>query len=151
MYKSVTSTCRTWPWLSSNNDSTSNPRLRLWIADGPWFATLTNLPKLNELHLSHNCINDAEASALGIGLGKNSKLKKITMEEDIDITPAGWAAFFRGLSNSNFTLEDININSNQIGDEGALAFAAAARTNTSLKSLDMSNCPNSGVHMGSII
>ena len=98
------------------------------------------LSKLVKLDLSNNHISNEGAAALGGGLKKNIKLKKLTLSEIESITSTGWAALFRGMSNSNSSLKELNLNDNdEIGDEGALALSGAFAGNNSLKCLDLSS------------
>jgi len=98
------------------------------------------LSKLVKLDLSNSCISDEGAAALGGGLKKNNKLKKLTVQRIESITPSGWAAFFRGMSNSNSSLNELDLEDNdEIGDEGAVALSGAFAGNNSLKCLDLSS------------
>ena len=93
---------------------------------------------LNVLDLGHNQISDEGATVLGVGLGKNHSLKKLSLNAMKSITSTGWAALFKGLSNPSFSLNELNIGQNNIGDEGALALAATIDKFKSIKSLDLS-------------
>ena len=53
-----------------------------------------------------------------------------------NITTTGWVTLLKGLSNPNSSLEKLNLVGDEIGDEGAHAFAAAIANDTSLKSLE---------------
>ena len=63
-------------------------------------------------------------SVLGEALSKNRKLKKLYMTSMGWCD--GWAALFRGISNS-VSLEEINFNYNEFGDKEALSFAAGCQ------------------------
>mmetsp|Transcript_4579 Transcript_4579/g.10343 ORF Transcript_4579/g.10343 Transcript_4579/m.10343 type:complete len:616 (-) Transcript_4579:81-1928(-) len=97
---------------------------------------------LEELDLTNNRFDNNGATALGNAFAKNNTLKKFSLVGDrsnTTITSTGWVAFSRCLANPNSSLEELNLSENDIGDDGAAAFAAALASNTKLKVLDLSS------------
>lgn len=103
-----------------------------------WGITLTdilrNTIKLTTLTLDASDIDDIGAIVLADGLYNNTSLKVLSLSQ-IVVTSIGWAAIFRGLSNPNHSLEELNIHSNDFGGDISTAFAPVILNNKSLKCL----------------
>ncbi len=104
------------------------------------FATiaraLRNLNKLESLAL--NAPNDCATVRTLLESGVCSKLKELSLTNNIDIDDAGVAAFAHGLRNIGSSLRELNLSGNSIGSEGLSTLAAALANSTSLKILDLS-------------
>ena len=101
-------------------------------------ALLTPSSILGKLDL-HSCsIDDIGITALGGALANNSKLKILDLGHNRSITAVGWAAFFQRMTtNTNSSLEDINLQYNNIDGEALVALTTALSTNLNLKILNL--------------
>ena len=104
-----------------------------------WGITLTdilrNTTKLKTLTLDTSDIDDIGAIVLADGLYNNTSLKVLSLYQIDYVTSIGWAAIFRGLTNPNHSLEELNIGSNDFGGDLSTAFAPVIVNNESLKCL----------------
>jgi len=116
--------------LNMNNKTTN------WIVElGNMLQTTT---KLRELILSRNDITDEGAAILGAKLGRNSTVKKLSMQQIDSITTIGMQSFLQKLSN-NSTLEELNISDNHLDDRVLAELARSFGASTNLKSLIISS------------
>lgn len=92
---------------------------------------------LEWLDLSDNDFDDDAMTCLGVGLATNTKLQYLNVSKNSDITIEGWEGFVICLENPLSALKRINVNSCNIGDEGARAFASSLVNNHTLRSLHM--------------
>jgi len=113
------------------NNKTTN-----WIVElGNMLQTTT---KLRELILSGNDITDEGAAILGATLGRNSTVKKLSMQQIGSITTIGMQSFLQKFSN-NSTLEELNISDNHLDDRVLAELARSFGASTNLKSLIISS------------
>jgi Ran GTPase-activating protein (RanGAP) involved in mRNA processing and transport len=124
-------------------------KLSLWFKDAnqQWIVASGNLlqnpqSKLKELDLDDNDIDDEGAIALANGLATNSTLKRLSLEENDDITNIGWLALAMSMLNPNSSIEQLNLSCKDIDDEAAAALANALVTSTKLKDLDLESNPS---------
>ena len=122
-------------------------KLSLWFKDAnqQWIVASGNLlqnpqSKLKELDLDD--IHDEGAIALANGLATNSTLKRLSLEENDDITNIGWLAVAMSMLNPNSSIEQLNLSCKDIDDEAAAALANALVTSTKLKDLDLESNPS---------
>ena len=99
---------------------------------------LQTTTKLRELDLSSNDIDDEGTAILGATLGRNSTVKKLSMQRIDSITTIGMQSFLQKLSN-NSTLEELNISDNHLDDQVLVEFARSFGASTNLKSLIISS------------
>ena len=100
--------------------------------------TITNLQRLI---LDCNCINDEGLGIIVNGLSHGSMLKDLfIVGHDQYITSNGWKSLATLLETPSCMIESIEMESNDVGDNGALAFANALTNNSTLKKLDMTEC-----------
>lgn len=92
---------------------------------------------LKWLDLSDNKMDDDAMTCLGDGLATNTTLQYLNISENSDITVEGWQGFVTCFRNPLSALKRININSCNIRDEGAFAFASALANNSTSASLHM--------------
>jgi hypothetical protein len=97
--------------------------------------------KLERLDISDNVIGDIGINALTDALINNSMLKELTIEENPDVTPAGWMNFAAVLRNPTSALEFIEASHNSINDEVVHTFADALSENKTLEELYLGICP----------
>ena len=80
---------------------------------------------LKKLEISRNSIGDTWINALTNALLNNCTLKELTIYENPDVTPAGWANFSTVLRNPTSALEVLKVWSDSINDEVLYSFAGA--------------------------
>jgi Ran GTPase-activating protein (RanGAP) involved in mRNA processing and transport len=97
--------------------------------------------KLERLDISDNVIGDIGINALTDALINNSMLKELTIEENPDVTPAGWMNFAAVLRNPTSALEFIEASHDSINDEVVHTFADALSENKTLEELYLGICP----------
>ena len=97
--------------------------------------------KLEKLDIENNSIGDIGINALTHALLNNSMLKELTIEENPDITQAGWINFSSVLRNPTSALEFIEASHKSINDEVAHSFADALSENKTLEELYLGICP----------
>jgi len=91
---------------------------------------------LKQLNLRNNKIDDKGIAILTRAFADNVTLKEIDLGFNRDITPSGWQLFFKCLQNSSSSIEELDISSNNIPDEGVVALGNALKNNTTLHVLD---------------
>ena len=85
-------------------------------------------------------MNDEGLGIIVKGLSYGNKLKDLfIVGHDQYITSNGWNSLATLLETPGCMLENIEMESNDIGDNGALAFANALTNNSTLKKLDMTS------------
>jgi hypothetical protein len=85
-------------------------------------------------------ITDAGAVEIADALAVNSSLKVLTMNRNDSVTAAGWVEFFNRLSDSACSLEELNIHSSEIDDEGAAGLVDLLVSLITLKCLKLTHC-----------
>ena len=80
---------------------------------------------LKKLEISRNSIGDTWINALTKALLNNCTLKELTIYENPDVTPAGWANFSTVLRNPTSALEVLYVRADSINDEVLYSFAGA--------------------------
>ena len=96
--------------------------------------------KLQKLHLDNDCDMSNEGLAnLGRGLVGNRRLKCLSMESVGGVISfACWAEFLtRSLGNAASSLEELNLNGNNIGEIGLIALGNALACNNKLRILEL--------------
>lgn len=88
-------------------------------------------PGLLELDLSHNCIGDRGARAVGKFLNNHSQLVKLNLSDN-QIRSTGAQAIAHALT-KNTTLLNLNLRLNRLGDEGGQAICRALLKNSTLR------------------
>jgi Ran GTPase-activating protein (RanGAP) involved in mRNA processing and transport len=96
---------------------------------------------LEKLDISKNYIGDIGMNALTDALLNNSMLKELLIEENPDITTAGWMNFSTILRNPTSALEVIVASHDSINDEVVHSFADALSENKTLEELYLGICP----------
>jgi hypothetical protein len=74
---------------------------------------------LLELDVSGCKIVDPGAIEIADALANNSTLKKLSIQDNKQITAAGWVSFFNRLINSSCSLEELILRGNNINNQGA--------------------------------
>jgi Ran GTPase-activating protein (RanGAP) involved in mRNA processing and transport len=98
---------------------------------------LSNNSTLSILSLNSNQIDDVGAEALSTGLCMNTGLKYLHLNRN-DISFEGMEYLADALSQENSTLLHLELQGNDGGSSGACSFANCLRSNTTLKTLDLS-------------
>jgi len=136
--------CRLVKALSNNTTLTS---LSLWqnkIGDIGASALSQllhkNQPPLELLDVSDNSLSDDGAVAIGNSLAGNMCLQLLYIFGN-SIGSQGAQAIGRPLLSKNSTLEQIFLNDNKIGDEGAWQFAKAMQANGKIQRIDLRDNP----------
>jgi len=93
--------------------------------------------QLDTLNLNGSNIDDEGVEALAHAIN-GSKLADLTLSDNPTITIRGWKTLSTLFEMPDCDLEKLTVESNNIGDEGALIFANALRGNIKLKTLDLS-------------
>ena len=88
-------------------------------------------PSMVELDLSHNCIGDRGARAVGKFLNNHSQLTKLNLCDN-QIRSLGAQAIAHALT-KNTTLLELNLRLNRLGDDGGQAICRALLKNATLK------------------
>lgn len=92
-------------------------------------------PGLTELDLSHNCIGDRGARAVGKFLNNHSQLVKLNLCDN-QIRSTGAQAIAHALT-KNTTLLSLNLRLNRLGDEGGQAICRALLKNSTLTEVNL--------------
>jgi len=100
---------------------------------------LRSTTQLQRLVLNNNNIDDKGIEVLVQALSGHT-LQELHLWNNRSITIQGWKAVSTLLEMPGCSLEMLYINSNNIGDEGALVFANALANNSTLKTLGLDNC-----------
>ena len=95
---------------------------------------------MKTMDISDCRITDAGAVEIADALAVNSSLKVLTMNRNDSVTAAGWVEFFNRLSDSACSLEELNIHSSEIDDEGAAALVDLLDSLITLKCLKLTHC-----------
>ena len=95
--------------------------------------------ELQELTLSNTEIDDEGVDTLTGALANNGRLRTLNLSSNHNITGRGWQSLATLLENPNANLENLDLVSNNVGDEGVLIFANALASNRKLKTLDLSD------------
>ena len=96
------------------------------------------ITELRTLNLYNNAIDDEGMDILVGGLLTNANLNALTLSYN-NITGRGCQSLVSLLEQPNSSLENLYLNNNIIGDEGALIFADALARNSKLMTLSLSN------------
>ncbi|KAL7426459.1 hypothetical protein ACHAXH_000989 [Discostella pseudostelligera] len=139
--------------ISIGNSFASNQVLKLKsldlssctsISSTSWIGLSAGLRslKIENLLLCSTDIDDDGAVAIISALAKNSSLKTLDMKTNLSISSVGWVLCFRMCLGSEFTLESLLVNDNNINDEGAAVLVESLATFTSLKTLDLGSNPS---------
>ena len=99
---------------------------------------LPTTTELRELDLSNNDIDDEGVDAVAGALANNSRLRILYLCGN-RITVGGCQSMAALLEHPNCNLEELYLDENNIGNEGALIFANALVNNRKLKELDIDN------------
>lgn len=104
-------------------------------------STLLTSPnsKLQSLKLNNNDIDDEGVEALVDALANGNKLRTLSLVSNPSITTRGWRAVSTLLKSPNSDLEELLLERNGIGDEGAVIFEVALANNCKLKTLALSH------------
>jgi Ran GTPase-activating protein (RanGAP) involved in mRNA processing and transport len=100
---------------------------------------------LEKLDISRNSISDIGMNALTDALVNNRMLKELSIDENPDVTPAGWANFSNVLRNPTSALEMLKVWGYSINEEDVLndevvqSFVDALANNKKLKELNVGN------------
>lgn len=94
--------------------------------------------KVKVLGIGDNHIDAKCVPILANALAGNNTLKTLDLHYNTSIRGIGWRAFFTCLHKSpNLSLEKLQLYSNNIGDEGAVALAHVLANSTTLKHVDL--------------
>ena len=94
--------------------------------------------ELQTLNLYHNDIDDEGIETLAGALLPNSNLRNLFLHRN-RIMARGCQSLAALLENPNTNLEELHLNNNNFGNEGAHILANALTTNRKLKTLDLGN------------
>jgi hypothetical protein len=95
---------------------------------------------LEIMDVSYCSITNAGAIEIADALAVNSSLKSLTMDRNDSVTAAGWVEFFNRLSDSACSLEELDLSSNSMNDEGAAALVDLLAGMITLKCLKLTDC-----------
>ena len=90
-----------------------------------------------DLSLSATNITDEVATALTIALANNSRLRKLDLSSNHDVTATGWVGFSVVLRNPNTALEILDLQDNDLNDQVITYFADALVNNNMLRDLNL--------------
>jgi Ran GTPase-activating protein (RanGAP) involved in mRNA processing and transport len=92
-------------------------------------------------------LDDEGAIAIGESLAMNTTLKKLDMSHNFNVTSDGWIQFFHVLLHSKCSLEELDVSSNYIGDEGVAAMVNLLVTMRDFHTLHLreSDCTANGL------
>jgi len=93
--------------------------------------------ELQKLNLDRNSINDEGVELLVQALLKNNHLQYLNLLCNEDITITGWKAVATLLEMPCCNLKSLDVDYNNIGNEGALVFANALANNSTLETLEI--------------
>lgn len=112
----------------------------------PFFRLLQDNPScaVEELNLGENNINDEVAVALFNTFARVRTFKFLRLNDTETIWSLGWQAISNLLQNHNATLVELDLNMNNIDNEGAISLANALANSPSLRILDLGS--NSLIH-----
>jgi Ran GTPase-activating protein (RanGAP) involved in mRNA processing and transport len=92
---------------------------------------------LEEFNLGRNRFNDDIMNSLANSLANNSKLRKLNLSGNRDVTSAGWQAFSAVLLNPDSALESIGLSDNAINDDAFNHLTNSIASNNKLKELGL--------------
>jgi len=102
--------------------------------------------KLKDIRLSNCYLNDEDMRYLSGALLGNSRLNKLDIERNSQITSVGWRALSTVIQHPNCKLTKLSLSWNDITDEGAI-IVGGALSGSSVKALDL--CHNTLIsHIG---
>lgn len=93
---------------------------------------------LEELYIYGCKVDDSSCDLIGLYLSTNFRLKELNLNSN-DINDEGLVKILHGLKNNN-TLKTLSLFYNNFGNEGCLALKEFLKLNTSLKDLNVGNC-----------
>jgi len=93
--------------------------------------------KLQVLTLTYNNMDDEGVEVVASALVNLNQLKELNLGCNRSITIRGWRAVASLLELSSSSLKKLNVDYNNIGNEGAIVFANALVNNSTLESLEM--------------
>lgn len=94
---------------------------------------------LLELDVSGYRIVDAGAIEIAGALANNSTLKKLSIENNKQITTPGWVSFFNRLTNSSCSLEELYLRHANINNQGAAKLVKLLASMSTLHVLDLNS------------
>jgi hypothetical protein len=104
-----------------------------------WLAFLQPLQdpscRLKKLILIRAAITDEVAAVLTNSLGNDSRLRKLSLVSNRDVTATRWVGFSTVLRNPNSSLEKLDLRGNHINDHVMTPFADALANNNMLREL----------------
>lgn len=101
--------------------------------------------KLNKLNLENNQIGDDEIALLMDPLCNSKSLRELSLSFNSKITQSGWRMFSACLQNGNSAMEKLDLSSNNVANEGAIALGNALTKNTKLKTLNLYDLNSRGI------
>jgi len=110
-------------------------------------SSLASNAKLRELNLCNNNISDTGWEALAESLAHNRALRVLSISANTAITETGVRAISRSLQSRKCLLEDLQLDSINIGEEGGKILGDALSINTSLVSLSLM-CGENDISIG---
>ena len=121
--------CKTLKVFRLHRSKVDDDKVRVLISH------MLDHPSLLELDLSHNCIGDRGARAIGKFINNHSQLVKLSVCDN-QIRAAGAQAIAHALT-KNTTLTTINLRLNRLADEGGQAICRALLKNTTLVDVNL--------------
>lgn len=103
-------------------------------------GALANNTSVKLLNISDCRMTDAGAIEIADALAVNSSLKSLIMDRNDSVTAAGWVEFFNRLSDSACSLEELDLSSNAMNDEGAAALLDLLAGMITLNCLKFTDC-----------
>jgi len=110
-------------------------------------SSLASSGKVRELNLCNNNIGDKGLEALAESLAHNRALRVLSISANTAITETGVRAISRSLQSRKCLLEDLQLDSINIGEEGGKILGDALSINTSLVSLSLM-CGENDISIG---
>eukprot|EP00984_Skeletonema_dohrnii_P015070 scaffold6450_cov147-Skeletonema_dohrnii-CCMP3373.AAC.2 len=110
-------------------------------------SSLASNGKVRKLNLSHNNFGDKGLEALAETLAHNRALRVLSISENAAITETGVRALSRSLQSRKCLLEDLQLDSINIGEDGGKILGDALSNNTSLVALSL-RCWGNAVSIG---
>ena len=110
-------------------------------------AAMKNNKSVKVLNLEENSISDVGAFALSAMLMSNENLESLNLYFN-EIGNLGCSAFGEALKANGSRLKRLNMNMNNIGDDGLMKLASGLKSNTSLMELNLSG--NNIKHNGAL-
>ena len=138
LLSSMNTTLKTLNMMSMGRNVTTGVTSPGWVS---FFNSLqeTNLD-LKSLSLHNNFIDDEGILLLVRLVSSMSSLKHLGLSSNKQVTPTGWQVLTGYLQSPNFSLRELDLNSNNINDDTVVAFTRHLSSNKTLEWLTLEYC-----------